>query len=67
VVGIFQFQSVGLSKIATYVPGETQAESQVTMAWRWLMNFHVDVWSFLILMFFVVSPLCPVINHQAGE
>ena len=34
------------SKIATYVPGETQAESRVTMIRRWLMNLHVDVWSF---------------------
>ena len=46
VVGILQSQSVGLSKIATYVPGETQAESRVTMIRRWLMNLHVDVWSF---------------------
>jgi hypothetical protein len=46
VVGILQSQSVGLSKIAIYVPGETQAESRVTMIRRWLMNLHVDVWSF---------------------
>jgi hypothetical protein len=46
VVGILQSQSVGLSKIATYVPGETQAESRVTRIRRWLMNLHVDVWSF---------------------
>ena len=46
VVGILQSQSVGLSKIATYIPGETQAESRVTMIRRWLMNLHVDVWSF---------------------
>lgn len=46
VVGILQSPSVGLSKIATYVPGETQAESRVTLIRRWLMNLHVDVWSF---------------------
>jgi len=46
VVGILQSESVVLSKIATHVPGETQAESRVTMIRRWLMNFHVDVWSF---------------------
>jgi hypothetical protein len=46
VVGILQSQSVGLSKIATYIPGETQAQARVTMIRRWLMNFHVDVWSF---------------------
>jgi hypothetical protein len=46
VAGILQSQSVGLSKIATYVPGETQAESRVAMIRRWLMNLHVDVWSF---------------------
>jgi hypothetical protein len=46
VVGILQSQSVALSKIATYVPGETQAESRVTMIRRWLMNLHVGVWSF---------------------
>ncbi len=46
VVGILQSESIALSKIATHVPGETQAESRVTMIRRWLMNFHVDVWSF---------------------
>ena len=46
VVGILQSESVALSKIATYIPGETQAESRVTKIRRWLMNFHVDVWSF---------------------
>ena len=45
-VGILQSESIALSKIATHVPGETQAESRVTMIRRWLMNFHVDVWSF---------------------
>jgi hypothetical protein len=35
-----------LSKIATYLPGSTSAESRVTMIRRWLMNFKVDVWSF---------------------
>jgi hypothetical protein len=46
VVGILQSKSVSLSKIATHVPGETQAESRVTTIRRWLMNLHVDVWSF---------------------
>ena len=46
VVGILQAGSVTLSKIATHVPGETQAESRVTMIRRWLMNFHVDIWNF---------------------
>lgn len=46
VVGILQSESIALSKIATYIPGETQAESRVTMIRRWLKNFHVDVWSF---------------------
>jgi hypothetical protein len=46
VVGVLQSESITLSKIATHIPGETQAESRVTMMRRWLMNFHVDVWSF---------------------
>jgi hypothetical protein len=46
VVGILQSKSVNLSKIATHIPGETQAESKVTTIRRWLMNLHVDVWSF---------------------
>jgi hypothetical protein len=46
VVGILQAESVALSKIANHLPGETQAESRVTLIRRWLMNFHVDVWSF---------------------
>jgi hypothetical protein len=46
VLGILQSESIALSKIATYIPGETQAESRFTMIRRWLMNFHVDVWSF---------------------
>ena len=46
VVGIMQSESIALSKIATHIPGETQAESRVTKIRRWLMNFHVDVWSF---------------------
>jgi hypothetical protein len=46
VVGILQSESIALSKIATHIPGETQAESRVTTIRRWLKNFHVDVWSF---------------------
>ena len=46
VVGILQSESITLSKIATHIPGEIEAESRVTTIRRWLMNFHVDVWSF---------------------
>lgn len=46
VVGILQAQSVALSQIAVYIPGEAQAESRVTTIRRWLMNFRVDVWEF---------------------
>ena len=46
VVGILQSKSVSLGKIATHIPGETHAESRVTTIRRWLMNLHVDVWSF---------------------
>ena len=46
VVGILQSQSMALSKVATHIPGEIQAESRVATIRRWLMNFHVDVWSF---------------------
>lgn len=46
VVGILQSESVVLSKIATHIPGDTQAESRVTTIRRWLMNFHVDAWNF---------------------
>jgi len=46
VVGMVQAQSVALSQIAVYIPGEAQAESRVTTIRRWLMNFRVDVWAF---------------------
>jgi len=45
-VGILQANAVGLSQIATYIPGEAKAESRVTMIRRWLMNFKVDIWAF---------------------
>ena len=49
VVGILQANSIALSKIATFVPGEAEAESRVlvTTIRRWLKNLRVDVWDFL--------------------
>ena len=44
VVGIVQANSIALSRIATHIPGEAQAESRVTSIRRWLKNFRVDVW-----------------------
>ena len=46
VVGILQSQSSSLSKIANYLPMETQAASRVMLIRRWLMNPHVKVWMF---------------------
>jgi hypothetical protein len=46
VVGLLQGKSPALSQIANFLPMETQAESRVTLIRRWLMNWHVDVWSF---------------------
>src|SRR5512137_267331 len=46
VVGILQANSIALSKIALFVPGEVEAESRVTTIRRWLSNFRVDVWAF---------------------
>ena len=46
VVGIVQGNSIALSQIATYIPGDAKAESRVTTIRRWLMNFRVDVWEF---------------------
>jgi len=46
VVGILQANSTALSKIATFVPGEAEAESRVTTIRRWLKNWRVDVWTF---------------------
>lgn len=44
IVGILQANSIGLSQIAIYIPGEAKAESRVTTIRRWLKNFRVDVW-----------------------
>jgi hypothetical protein len=46
VVGILQANSIALSKIATFVPGEAEAESRVTTIRRWLKNWRVEVWTF---------------------
>lgn len=46
VVGILQANSIALSRIATYIPGEVEAESRVTMIRRWLKNMNVEVWAF---------------------
>lgn len=46
IVGILQSQSSNLSKIANYLPMETEAESRVTLIRRWLMNPHISVWKF---------------------
>jgi hypothetical protein len=46
IVGIVQSESSNLSKIANYLPMETEAESRVTLIRRWLMNPHVKVWKF---------------------
>ena len=43
-VGILQADSIALSQIATFIPGEAVAESRVTTIRRWLRNFRVDVW-----------------------
>ncbi|WP_322509880.1 hypothetical protein [Anaerolinea sp.] len=44
--GLLQGKSPALKQIATFLPMSTQAESRVTLIRRWLMNWHVDVWSF---------------------
>jgi hypothetical protein len=46
VVGILQSESCNLSKIANFLPMDTNAESRVTLVRRWLMNSNVKVWSF---------------------
>lgn len=46
IVGMIQSESCNLSKIANYLPMETEAESRVTLIRRWLMNPHVKVWKF---------------------
>ena len=43
---IIQSESCNLSKIANYLPMETEAESRVTLVRRWLMNPQVKVWKF---------------------
>ncbi len=45
VVGILQANSIALSHIATFIPGEVEAESRVTTIRRWLKNLRVDVWT----------------------
>ena len=45
VVGILQGNSIALSQIATFIPGQAQAASRVTTVRRWLKNFRVDVWA----------------------
>ena len=46
IVGIIQSESSNLSKIANYLPMETEAESRVTLVRHWLINPHVKVWKF---------------------
>ena len=46
VVGLMQGNSPALSKLATYLPMDTNAESRVTLIRRWLKNLKVDVWAF---------------------
>lgn len=36
--------SIALSELATYLPGQADAESRVTRIRRWLMNPRVEVW-----------------------
>jgi len=45
IVGILQANSIALSKIATHIPSETEAESRVTTIRRWLKNLKIDVWA----------------------
>lgn len=46
VVGILQSESCHLGQIANALPMKSKAESRVTLLRRWLMNTHVNVWSF---------------------
>lgn len=46
IAGILQANSIALSKIALFVPGEVEAESRVTTIRRWLSNLRVEVWAF---------------------
>jgi hypothetical protein len=45
IVGILQANSIALSKIATHIPSQTEAESRVTTIRRWLKNLKIDVWA----------------------
>ena len=45
VVAVLQGHTVALSQLATYLPGDAEAESRVTRIRRWLMNPEVDVWT----------------------
>jgi len=46
VVGLLLGNSPALSRIATYLPMDTEAESRVTLIRRWLKNLKIDVWAF---------------------
>ena len=43
-VGILQADSIALSTIATFLPGDAEAASRVTTLRRWLKNWHANVW-----------------------
>src|SRR5512144_1317518 len=45
VSAVVQGHSIALSQLATFLPGEAEAESRVTRVRRWLMNPHVDAWA----------------------
>jgi hypothetical protein len=44
VASVIQGNTIALSQLATFLPGNAQAESRVTRVRRWLMNQHVDAW-----------------------
>jgi hypothetical protein len=47
IVGMIQANSVNLSQIANYLPGEgSKAESRIATIRRWLANPQVEVWTF---------------------
>lgn len=46
VVGILQSESCDLSQIANNLPMKSKAASRITLLRRWLMNPHIQVWSF---------------------
>ena len=41
---VIQGNTIALSQLATYLPGDAQAESRVTRVRRWLMNAHIEAW-----------------------